>query len=354
MTTSTDTDWWRRPPDERFLSLESLLAYTEQRTARSQTTLAGNDSFVVCGSPDAGGGLWVQTDELGRLVLTNHSFGKLAAMFRLPSRWARLVAPTVGGPRLVADALNHGLVHLAPKGKVRLLVETEGSVQTLRGIAEPDHDHLLDQTVVKAVLAVNKQCGGRWEVTDLAMLYSSDRDVFIFLVEKKNPIEFNAGGKLRTLLRGFYVWSSEVGDKSFGAAPFLYDPSSGSRWTLAPRKHPSEIFEHNIGLNQFVSEGSSILRKWEDLSVRNFQGILEATSRARVDDAISWLVAKGYSRPEALAIKEAAVVGKGATVWQLAQGAAALAQLSPHTDDRLSIEKRASRLLWTPCMPHTA
>ncbi len=53
-------------------------------------------------------------------------------------------------------------------------------------------------------------------------LYASDRDVFIFLVDDRNPISFEADGVKRNLFRGFMVWNSEVGSHRFGLMTFLY------------------------------------------------------------------------------------------------------------------------------------
>ena len=44
-------------------------------------------------------------------------------------------------------------------------------------------------------------------------LYASDRDMFVFLADEDRRIEV-AG---RSLARGFFVWNSEVGDKTLGA-----------------------------------------------------------------------------------------------------------------------------------------
>jgi hypothetical protein len=49
-------------------------------------------------------------------------------------------------------------------------------------------------------------------------LYASDRDVFIFLVDPKNPVEVNG----EQLFRGFMTWNSEVGSAVFGLTTFLY------------------------------------------------------------------------------------------------------------------------------------
>ncbi len=57
---------------------------------------------------------------------------------------------------------------------------------------------------------------------DTTTLYSSDRDVFLFLVDDLNPIEAGRlpDGSPDLYFRGFYCWNSEVGAKTLGMASF--------------------------------------------------------------------------------------------------------------------------------------
>ncbi len=68
-------------------------------------------------------------------------------------------------------------------------------------------------------------------------LYASDRDMFVFLADEDRRIEV-AG---RSLARGFFVWNSEVGDKTLGAGFFLFDTSAACRrffFFVNPRFRP--------------------------------------------------------------------------------------------------------------------
>ncbi len=67
------------------------------------------------------------------------------------------------------------------------------------------------------------------DVLDLiapAGVYASDRDMFLFLVDDDHRLENPIGGT--PLARGFFVWNSEVGDKTFGLTTFLYDAICGN------------------------------------------------------------------------------------------------------------------------------
>jgi hypothetical protein len=62
-----------------------------------------------------------------------------------------------------------------------------------------------------------------WNITkDTTTLYTSDRDVFLFLVDDTHPIEAGRlpDGSPDLYFRGFYCWNSEVGSKTLGIASF--------------------------------------------------------------------------------------------------------------------------------------
>lgn len=66
---------------------------------------------------------------------------------------------------------------------------------------------------------------------DTTTLYASDRDVFLFLVDDRNPIEAGklADGSPDLYFRGFYCWNSEVGAKTLGMASFYLRAVAVSR-----------------------------------------------------------------------------------------------------------------------------
>ncbi|AOW49721.1 hypothetical protein A4R89_10165 [Acetobacter ascendens] len=57
---------------------------------------------------------------------------------------------------------------------------------------------------------------------ETTMLYASDRDAFLLLVDDTHPIEAGRlpNGDSDLYFRGFYAWNSEVGSKSVGIASF--------------------------------------------------------------------------------------------------------------------------------------
>ncbi len=106
----------------------------------------------------------------------------------------------------------------------------------------PDYGRIYDAEVVEAVqqIAGNGTGDFRWKVPgvldwntmrynpespvtlDTTTLYASDRDVFIFLVDDRNPIEIGKlpSGDPDLVFRGFYITNSEVGSSALKVAAF--------------------------------------------------------------------------------------------------------------------------------------
>src|SRR5207302_1489157 len=56
-------------------------------------------------------------------------------------------------------------------------------------------------------------------------LFASDRDMFVFLADEDRRIDIpgRRNGSGGSMARGFFVWNSEVGDKTLGLGFFLFD-----------------------------------------------------------------------------------------------------------------------------------
>jgi hypothetical protein len=224
-------EWFKRPDDERYLTLKDLHEATLAAASRSKVSTIPNQSLVARGSETAGGPLYLEHSDLGALYPTHWSLGQLATISHTPAAWLQQIATITSGPAFAAHAVNLGLRHLADRGKVQLMsLDRDASVE-LRCLVGPDYGRIYDHEVVEAVMAANQD--GRWHIPAASYeakspkrattLYGSDRDVFIFLVDERNPVILKVDGTERRLFRGFMVWNSEVGHHRFGFMTFLYD-----------------------------------------------------------------------------------------------------------------------------------
>ena len=154
------SEWFKRPDDERFLSLSELYASVRRRTDLSRTrTMASAEVRVEARRED---------DEALALYLpgtekpispTHWSFGQLAGLVGAPPAYLRqLPAP------LAAINLQFGLTsHRAEQIKT---LEFDDDRVELRAVTGPDYGRIYDHELVSAVqhIAGNGVGDTRWKV----------------------------------------------------------------------------------------------------------------------------------------------------------------------------------------------
>jgi hypothetical protein len=358
--TRASQEWFKRPDDERYLTLNDLHEATFAAASRSKVATIPNQSLVARGSEIAGGPLYLEHSNLGALYPTHWSLGQLAAISHTDRRWLREIATVPTGPAFAAHAVNLGLHYLADWGKVQVMrLERDASVE-LRCLVGPDYGRIYDHEVVEAVIAANRD--GRWHVPAASYeakspkrattLYASDRDVFIFLVDEQNPITFRVDGTTRTLFRGFMVWNSEVGHHRFGFMTFLYDFVCDNRTVWGAREVKEISIRHTKNApERFAREVAPQLKAYAEASVVDVKAGLERAARLKIgrddNEVLDWLRKHEFTKKESVEIVKTAKAEDGGarTVWELVNGGTALARSIPHADERVVMEKRVSRLL---------
>jgi len=361
--TRASREWFSRPDDERYLTLDHLYANTLARADASVARTIPNKSLVIRGDADPGGELYLEHDDLGTMDPTHWSLGQLATISRTPAKWIRDIATVPTGPAMAAHAINLGLRHLADRALVQAMTLPTGPglpTGKLRCIVGPDYGRIYDHEVVRAVMDANED--GRWHVPAASYqaknpkrattLYASDRDVFIFLVDEKNPISVQMDGAVRNLFRGFMVWNSEVGHHKFGFMTFLYDYICDNRMVWGAREVKEISIKHTKNApDRFAREVRPMLRAYAEASVMDVDSQLERAARKKVgstdEEVMDWLRRHEFTKKEGEAILRTAKAEEGGarTVWELVNGGTALARAIPHNDDRVLLEKRVSGLL---------
>jgi len=355
-------EWWTRPDDERFTTLDELHAATYARSAASEIRVTPNFKLLAHGSEEAGGGLSLYEESLGELVPSHWSLGQLATTAHVPARWIREMARVPAGPAFAAHALNLGLRHLAGPESLQVMSRrlAEGDRRELRCLVGPDYGRIHDHEVVEAVRHANAD--GRWQIpasSNLSLspkrattLYASDRDVFIFLVDEKNPVRVQVDDHPRHLYRGFMVWNSEVGHHRFGFMTFLYDFICDNRMVFGAREVKELRIRHTKNApERFAREVRPMLRAYAEASVGDVESQLERAARMRIgtsdNEVLSWLARHDFTKREGEGIIRTAKAEEGGarTLWEVVNGGTALARSIPHTDDRVALERRVGRLL---------
>jgi hypothetical protein len=298
-------EWASRPDDQRYVSLADLKASVVQRKHERWTATpatadlrvipngAADDLAVEVYDPTHG--------ERRQLTPSNWAFGQLAQYAGAPASYLRKLPA-----ELAAINLQWGLARNAAREDALVLAQSNGS-NHLRAMTSPSYGRIWDHQVVEAVERVNGE--GRWQVPAASYattnpkrattLYASDRDVFLFLVDPKNPVEVNG----ETLFRGFFAWNSEVGSATFGLGTFLYRYVCDNRIIWGATEVRERRIRHTGGApERFASEGARYLRRYAE---------------------------EGGAR----------------SLWDIINGVTAYARTRSHTDERVQLETRAGQLM---------
>jgi hypothetical protein len=363
------SEWFSRPDDQRFLSLDDLYASVRSRADRAVTRIVDSRDIRVdarAGDPEH---LQLSVPGSGAaLVPTHWSFGQLCSLVGAPAAYLRGLPASLAGINML-----HGL--LAHRGEqVKLLEAHEGRAE-LRAATGPDYGRIWDHELVAAVMKIAGNGAGdtRWKVPGVldwrsmvynpnvdvtresTTLYASDRDVFLFLVDDLNPIEAGrlANGDPDLYFRGFYCWNSEVGAKTLGMATFYLRAVCMNRNLWGVENFEEVTIRHSkFAANRFAHEAAPALARFADSSPRTFvDGIRMA--RARIvaggqEERENFLRARGFSKAETSSVIGAVLAEEGhppASVYDFVQGITAVARGKSNQDSRLDFEGRARKLL---------
>lgn len=349
-------EWATRPEDQRFTSMADLKASVESRRHESWTATPDCSDLRIIPMDDNGLGVQVYDPTKGEdrlLKPTNFAFGQLAQYAGAPASYMRKLPA-----ELAAINLQWGLEHKPQREDALVLGQSNGS-DKLRAMTSTSYGRIWDIDVVNSVEAVNGD--GRWVIPSASYatsnpkrattLYASDRDVFIFLVDTKNPIEV----KGEQLFRGFFTWNSEVGNSIFGLTTFLYRYVCDNRIIWGATDVQELRIRHTGGApERFKYEGEKYLKRYADEDTQRIAFKIEGAKNADIptnegtDKTVeSWLQSRGFTKAQAKASVETAQAeeGEARTLWQIVNGITAYARSVPHTDERVKLETQAGKLM---------
>lgn len=351
-------EWATRPDDQRYTTLADLKAAVMQRKRECWTATPETSELRVL--PDGQNDLAITVydptkGEQRNLTPTNWSFSQLAGYAGAPGSYLRKLPA-----ELAAINLQWGLEHAPQRDDALVLAQSNGD-NRLRAMTSTSYGRIWDHDVVEAVEKVNGD--GRWQVPAASYtttnpkrattLYASDRDVFLFLVDPKNPIE--VGGE--QLFRGFYTWNSEVGSAVFGLCTFLYRYVCDNRIIWGATNVQELRIRHTGGApERFAYEGWKYLRRYADEATAGIaQGIKAAQAldlntkinTGKGDTVQSWLQSRGFTKAQAQASVETATAeqGQARSLWDIVNGVTAYARSVSHTDERVQLEAKAGKLM---------
>jgi hypothetical protein len=375
--------WMNRPADERFWGLDDLLAHSKaERQASHESRTAIKDlraeAVHVAGydSPD----LRLVAGDGEPLSLTHWSFGQLcSAADALANYLRRLPAD------MAAVNLNHGLRRAGTDQKLQFLNNVEaGRVRSIpRDYARLWNDDLISALapaldlgwrVPPARPAVDDPRARPATETDIlpnqgtfglsvklgdmiapAGVYCGDRDLFVFLVHPDRVIDDGNSG----MMRGVFLWNSEVGAGSFKVRTFYLENVCGNHlvWWAS---HIKEVKVRHRG-DRILSadrEMVSQLRDYADAPASVDEGMIRRArlhtlgdDREKTVERIGGIKSLGLTRKEIEGAYESAVLRESVakssptTAWGLVHGLTRLSQGERHADQRNRMDRAGGKIL---------
>lgn len=367
--------WASRPDDQKFTSLSALREQVAKWAEASHTFDIDPRGFHAHQFEDS---LLIGHADLSMDVTpTNYGFSDVCSLVGAPARYLTKLSPD-----LAAKNLNYGFNQLDEK-QVQAYVGDGAAFGSdmLRCITSTQYGRILDRDVVDEVMKFAGDGVGdtRWKVPGVmdwadmrynpnvdidkqtTTLFASDRDVFLFLVDDKNPIEVGktASGDPDMVFRGFYTWNSEVGDRTFGLATMYLRGVCCNRLLWGVEGFTETTFRHSSGApKRFMEECAPALSSYAETGASKLVAGVQAAkstivvSGANEDergaDRIAFLRKLGFSASKALDLVTTHLVEEGRppeSVWDFAQAMTAVARSCQFQDQRVKLEQQAGKLL---------
>lgn len=370
MVGTVSSQWASRPDDQKFLNLSSLKDQVSSWRKASYTKEVVPKQIMLRHVPDNASALELVVDgNVG--VATNFGFQQLCWAAKTPADYMRRLPPA-----LAALNVNYGLKAAQQKAVSTYLMNDGQAV--LRGITSPSYGRIFDEDVVEAVMKIAGNGTGdtRWKVPgciewgsahgvsynpmvditkENTTLYASDRDIFLFLVDDMNPIEVGLldDGSPDLMFRGFYVWNSEVGQRTFGVATMYLRGVCQNRNLWGVEQFNETVFKHTSGApEKFLQQAAPALQSFTEGSTKKVIEGVKAAKAAKVsvtdEERIEFLAKFGFSEKQAKALIERGEAEEGKkpeTIWDHAQAISAQARTEPLQEKRLAMEQIAGKVL---------
>jgi len=176
--------WAKRPPDERFQSLETLQAFT---IARKSSSIEAERVLQMIDLKVLPEGSIAVNGNSPPAELSHWAFGQLCYSVGAPAKYLRALPA-----EMARDCLSHGLGKSSQRCKLLLRENLEDSdshtQKTASAFTGPNYGRIWDADVVQQITEATKDSG--WHTppsesmsgSENSGLYASDRDMFIFMV----------------------------------------------------------------------------------------------------------------------------------------------------------------------------
>jgi hypothetical protein len=353
--------WSTRPDDERFSTLDAMLDHLKAEADQCRTLDTDSDMIRVISHGDNDLGVVGKSGNVAHL--THWSLNQLAGAAKSPAAYLRQLPST-----LAAACLNHGL-SVAPRASHQLYLRQCPANGTpahleLRALTSPGYSRILTSNVVARLQALQSN-NPEWQAPlvyrrgdfggdrEPCVGFSGDRDAYICLQNEGVGIADPAAPG-EHLTRFILLVNSEVGAKRLDLTLGLCERICGNFIIWNSRTIAAFSMRHY---------GDKIRREWH----RGIGQVFNDYSNLSARDETAKLQAAhvrqlGPGKPEvidALFKREIATkqqIGDAydmaerhdrnpRTAWGIVHGLTRLSQMSPYADERIDLDRAASRVL---------
>jgi len=353
MLTKAHNQWATRPQDQRFETLDELWNSVNNRRMRSRSA---DITLKTIEAKDDNGNI-VFNHGVKSVEPSHWSFGQLAASIHAPAEYLRrLPAP------LAVQNINHGIQTTEKKDLKFMTVinPDDQGMNILQAVTSVTYGRIWDADAVDAAKRAVAASNGKFfnpkaydTVTGKPKpsgLYASDRDVFIFMIDGGSFLD---AGPRAQINRGFFMWNSEVGCRTFGFCTFLHNGVCGNHLVWGASDIREVRIRHSSGgPDRFLNEALPGLLKYVNASGASETAIILKAQDwllpAKDDkEIIEWLRERKFTKDEALESISYAKKEEGdcRTLWQVVQGATAYARGFDYVDARVELETKAGNLM---------
>jgi hypothetical protein len=332
--TRASRELFRRAPDERFPTLDALLAHC--RREKDESLDRWHPPAALAPQSTADGRLGLRAGSDGPFALNDWSFGQLCGL-------ARVSKETVN--RLTPETAAQVFQETLPGGNKPLQVLTRGDgVRSVHGTA---YTRLHNADLV----ALLKDYATDFQPPQTGMnggtgLYCGEQDLFCFLIDPAGWAEIDG----QAFAPGFFVWNSEVGKRSVGVQTFWFQKVCANHivWDAVEvidfsRKHTASVGD---ALGEIRRHVEALVRKRDERRDGFLRVIRKAMERTLGDDAqavMKELAKRGLTRGLAKQAVES-VSGGRFTIFALVDALTRFAQKAEYVGDRTVIDVQAAAL----------
>ena len=337
-----------RKGDEKFESLGELRTHL---TNRSQGTFEKTVDLRKFGF-NHNGSMFLQENflnaENNRYDLNDWSFRQLCKQVSAPAEFISMLSP-----KLASECMQEATTKREEdtrKGKSVFYMDKSGgdSTQgTIRAITTDRYVRVYDSEVLSAV---EKHAGGM----DPVGLYAGERDCFMFMTNE--DMKVNIAGE--DLNRGFMVWNSEVGSRTFGVMSFYYRMVCSNHLVWGAENIQQKVSKH-IGQVRDIFNELPYFIEWasnNDTLINDEKAIKTAQEMLLGKDPVECatvLRKMGWGKKVAQSIVQEAEVDheryntpcEPYSIWGIMQGATAYSQRHGNLDSRFEEDLRAKKLM---------